>query len=210
MPLRHLSWGWCCFGISPEVDAASASLLRLMRLRHLSWGWCGFGISPEVDAASASLLRLMRLRHLSWDWCVFCLLPSPSVTSAHVQLICITNEINQPTRRNSFTNLLLDVYVQLNMFRASLRPSSGAYKCTRSLWFYRWRVAVEALLAVRPRPTTLQPPLSNGKTRGSSCGCMLLMMGGMMPKTCWATHKRQVINLWNCCILLVNYLNWRF
>jgi len=26
----------------------------------------------------------------------------------------------------------------LNMFRASLRPSSGAYNCTRSLWFYRW------------------------------------------------------------------------
>jgi len=32
---------------------------------------------------------------------------------------------------------------------------------------------------------------------------MLLMMGGETPETCWATHKRQVINLWNCCILLV-------
>jgi hypothetical protein len=30
------------------------------------------------------------------------------------------------------------------------------------------------------------------------------MMGEELPKTCWATHKRQVINLWNCCILLVN------
>ena len=30
------------------------------------------------------------------------------------------------------------------------------------------------------------------------------MMGGETPETCWATHKRQVINLWNCCILLVN------
>ena len=29
------------------------------------------------------------------------------------------------------------------------------------------------------------------------------MMGGETPETCWATHKRQVINLWNCCILLV-------
>jgi hypothetical protein len=36
-----------------------------------------------------------------------------------------------------FTNLLPDVYVWLNMFRASPRPSSGAYNCTRSLWFYR-------------------------------------------------------------------------
>jgi hypothetical protein len=24
------------------------------------------------------------------------------------------------------------------------------------------------------------------------------------PKTCWATHKHQVINLWNCCIQLVD------
>jgi hypothetical protein len=30
------------------------------------------------------------------------------------------------------------------------------------------------------------------------------MMGVEAPETCWATHKRQVINLWNCCIWLVN------
>jgi len=30
------------------------------------------------------------------------------------------------------------------------------------------------------------------------------MMGVEAPKTCWATHKRQVINLWKCCIWLVN------
>jgi len=37
-----------------------------------------------------------------------------------------TVQLNQPTRCNSFTRLLLDVYVQLNMFWASSRPSSGA------------------------------------------------------------------------------------
>jgi hypothetical protein len=37
-----------------------------------------------------------------------------------------TIQINQPTRCNNFSSLLLDVYVQLNMFRASSRPSSGA------------------------------------------------------------------------------------
>ena len=67
-------------------------------------------------------------------------------------------QINQPTRCNSFTSLLLDVYVWLNMFWAPPRPSSGAYNCTRSLWFYRWRLAVGA---------KLQPPLSNSKDRGS-------------------------------------------
>jgi len=30
------------------------------------------------------------------------------------------------------------------------------------------------------------------------------MMGGEAPEACSATHKRQVINLWNCCISLVD------
>ena len=37
-----------------------------------------------------------------------------------------TIQINQTTRCNNLSSLLLDVYVQLNMFRASSRPSSGA------------------------------------------------------------------------------------
>jgi len=64
-----------------------------------------------------------------------------------------TIKINQPTRCNNFTSLLLYVYVWLNTFRAPLRPSSGAYNCTRSLWFYRWSVVGHGLM--RPRPTTL-------------------------------------------------------
>jgi len=44
-----------------------------------------------------------------------------------------TIQINQATRWDSFTSLLLDVYAWPNMFRASLRTSSGAYNCTRSL-----------------------------------------------------------------------------
>jgi hypothetical protein len=30
------------------------------------------------------------------------------------------------------------------------------------------------------------------------------MMGVEAPETYWTKHKRQVINLWNCCIWLVN------
>ena len=37
-----------------------------------------------------------------------------------------TIPINQLTRCNNFLSLLLDVYVRLNMFRTSSRPSSGA------------------------------------------------------------------------------------
>jgi hypothetical protein len=37
-----------------------------------------------------------------------------------------TTQINQPTICKNFSSLLLDVYVQLKMFRASSRTSSGA------------------------------------------------------------------------------------
>jgi glucan phosphoethanolaminetransferase (alkaline phosphatase superfamily) len=47
-----------------------------------------------------------------------------------------------------FHNLLLDIYVWLNMFRALSRLSSRAYNCIGSLWFYRWSVVVAALLVL--------------------------------------------------------------
>ena len=76
---------------------------------------------------------------------------------------------------------------------APQRPSSGAYNCTRSLWFYRWKEAAGALLVV-VWPT------------GS---CTLLMMGGWTPETCWAIYERRVINLRKCCILLVDLFECR-
>ena len=119
-------------------------------------------------------------------------------------------QINQPTRCNSFTSLLLDVYVWLNMFRAPPRPSSGAYNCTRSLWFYRWKVAVGALLAVgldhsqqRYKVSTTRPTTFHVcKTRGYQCSFRLLMMGGVSPETCWASYKYGIIKVWYivaCC-----------
>ena len=72
-----------------------------------------------------------------------------------------TIQIIQPTRHNTFTSLLLDVYAWLNMFRASPRPSSGAYNCTRSLWFYRWREAAGALLVVVWLTTTNNVPAAS-------------------------------------------------
>jgi hypothetical protein len=63
----------------------------------------------------------------------------------------------QPTSCNSFTSLF-DVFVWLNIFRVSPRPSSGAYNCIRSLWFYRWSVVVGALLVVVWQTTTNNAP----------------------------------------------------
>jgi hypothetical protein len=47
-----------------------------------------------------------------------------------------------------FYKLFIWRFVSLNMFRAPLRPSSGAYNCINGLWFYRWSVVVAALLVV--------------------------------------------------------------
>jgi len=35
-----------------------------------------------------------------------------------------------------YQNLLFHVYMKLNMFRATHRPSLGAQNCTNSLWFF--------------------------------------------------------------------------
>ena len=68
-----------------------------------------------------------------------------------------TIPINQPTRCNNFSSLLIDVYVQLNMFRASSCPLSGAHNYSSSLWFYRWSVVIAVLLVVvgQTGPTTI-------------------------------------------------------
>ena len=73
-------------------------------------------------------------------------------------------QINKPTICNSFTSLLLDVYVCFNVFRALPRPSSGAYNCISSLWFYRWSVVVAALLVVVCQTTTNNASTTNAPT----------------------------------------------
>jgi hypothetical protein len=34
------------------------------------------------------------------------------------------------------------------------------------------------------------------KTRGYQCSFRLLMMGGVLPKTCWALYKYEIIQFW--------------
>ena len=78
-----------------------------------------------------------------------------------------TIQINQPTRCNNFSSILLDVYLQLNMFWASSRPSSGAQQLQQqplvlpsergdSSAFGRVRAEPD-----RPRPTALINSIDN-------------------------------------------------
>ena len=70
------------------------------------------------------------------------------------------------------TGLLLVVQIQLNMFRASLCPSSEAYQLQQQPLVYRRNVVVAVLLVVvdpdRPRPTALLPPRSYGKPEAAA------------------------------------------
>jgi len=50
---------------------------------------------------------------------------------------CITVKSYRNSQQDATVhrNLLFHVYIKLNMFRATHRPSSGAQNCTSSLWF---------------------------------------------------------------------------
>jgi hypothetical protein len=44
--------------------------------------------------------------------------------------------------------------MSLKTFQASPRPSSGAYNCINSLWFYRWSVGVSSFVGRGLETTT--------------------------------------------------------
>jgi len=76
----------------------------------------------------------------SWWWAQLC---SKNVDNLNkYDSNKLTNKMQQ------FHKFITDVYVWLNMFRAFLCPSSEAFNCISSLWFYRRSVVVAALLVV--------------------------------------------------------------
>ena len=106
--------------------------------------------------------------------------------------ICYSNK--SQTRCNNFPVYYPDGCLQLNMFRAFSRPSSGAqWLQWQSLVLPSYRGDNRAVFVVGPFITTAVTEL--------------LIMGGKTPETCWAVNKRQDNKLKNCCIRLVMSLN---
>jgi hypothetical protein len=112
-----------------------------------------------------------------------------------------TIQINQPTRCNCFSRDYYSTYMcgstcfgrlpaHHHEHTTALGTSGSTFGRKRLERSWSW------LYPARPRPTTLQSFPSKGRTRGSWCSCMLLMMGVETPKTCWATYVRRVINSW--------------
>jgi hypothetical protein len=98
------------------------------------------------------------------------MLPFKVSKSVHYHTI----QINQPTKCNNFSSLLFDVYLQLNMFRASSRPLQELKNCSSSLWFNRWSVVVAVLLVV----------VGPVKPEAATAVVELLMVGVRTSETC--------------------------
>jgi hypothetical protein len=125
------------------------------------------------------------------------------------------NANKSPTWCNNFLVYYPDVCLQLNMFRAFSRLSSGAQ-------WQQWQPLVlpsylgfsRAVFVVGPAGRPARPRTQHGchhdtkvKKEAATGVIELLMMGGKTPETCWAVNKRQNTKLKNCCIRLVIYLN---
>ena len=77
----------------------------------------------------------------------------------------------------------------LNMFRATHRSSSGVQNCNCNLWFYI-RLWLPAAAMVQPsRHRSGRQPKTYVKREAAITVFELLMMGGVSPKTCWASKK---------------------
>jgi hypothetical protein len=79
---------------------------------------------------------------------------------------------DQPTRCRKFSSLLLVVQIQLNMFRASSCPSSGATTTAVAASGLPLSLVIAVLLVVvgpaRPQPTALLSPSSDGKPEAAT------------------------------------------
>jgi hypothetical protein len=107
-----------------------------------------------------------------------------------------------PTTCNNFPLYYPDVYLQLNMFRAFSRPSSGAqWLQWQPLILPSYRGDGGAMYMVRSADHDTKV-----KSEAATAVTELLMMGGKTPETCWAVNKHQDNKLENCCLWLVIYL----
>jgi hypothetical protein len=96
------------------------------------------------------------------------------------------------------------------MFRASLCPSSGA-KTTAVVASGLPSELGDSSVVGRGRAGRPEHDqrhcyhhVPTVKPEAPTAVVELLMMGMRMPETCWVVFKRQVINLRNCCIWLVD------
>jgi len=122
------------------------------------------------------------------------------------------NSNKSPTWCNNFSVYYPDICLQLNMFRAFSRPSSGAeWLQWQPLVLPSYRGESHAVFGVgRPAQPRRQHDYHHDtkvKPEAATAVIKLLMMGEKTPETCWAVNKRQDNKLKNCWMRLVIYFN---
>jgi hypothetical protein len=125
------------------------------------------------------------------------------------------NSNKSPTWCKNFSVYYPDVCLQLNMFRAFSRTSSGAHWLQwQPLVLPSYRGDSRAVFVVGPtdRPARSRTQHhyhhdTKVKPEAATAVIELLMMGGKTPETCWAVNKHQDNKVKNCCIRLVIYFN---
>jgi len=108
--------------------------------------------------------------------------------------------------------LLFHIYMKLKMFWGDTPSIIRSLKLQwQPLVFHTWKVVgrvlggrCQAHCAWQRPPTTRPTTFHVWKPRGCHCSFRLLMMGGVSPETCRASHKYGIIKkkLIHCCILL--------
>ena len=134
-----------------------------------------------------------------WVNDAYCLLLAAQALRVEWQLTVISHGAAfWKTWCNNFSSLLLDVYWQLNMFRASSRPSSGAQQLQQQPLVLPSKPGDSSDVgrgwAGRPAwPRTQYDYHHETKVIPEAATAIIefLMMGGKTPETCWAVNKRQ-------------------
>jgi hypothetical protein len=119
--LMSLGGCWCLVGLILYLLAYSMK-------QSPSWGeLTGFQLVKKFSAfygARRFITAFTSARHLSLSWVssIQSVAPHPPSWISILILSLHSIQTNQPTRCNNFPSLLLDVYVQLNMFSGVLTP----------------------------------------------------------------------------------------
>jgi hypothetical protein len=109
--------------------------------------------------------------------------------------------------------IVTDIWKDCIMFICGVKQSKKSVAVQQTVIRLVVGGCCQAQCAWQRPPTTRPTAFLVQKTRGCRCSFRLLMMGGVLPETCWASYKYGIIKFWYtvapCCIFsLWNELWW--
>ena len=89
--------------------------------------------------------------------------------------------------------------------------AASGFSYMKGCWTCSWWTLSGTVCPWQRPPTTRPTTFHVWKTRGCQCSFRLLMMGGVLPKTCWGSYKYGIIRFWyivaSCSIFLYESYN---